>query len=68
MIGPFMLLSVILVFFGGALFGLGFPVYALAVTALGAGWNGIVYATIQRMGREAARVKTDYVARLTGER
>jgi hypothetical protein len=55
MVGPFMLVSVIFIWLGGALF-LSHPVVALALTALGAAWNGTVYAAIQRMAREAKEV------------
>lgn len=47
------MLSVVLVFLGGAAFGLNHPMIAVASTALGAGWLGILFATLQRIAADA---------------
>lgn len=53
MIGPFTLVSNILLFLGGAMFALGATGWALVLTAIGAGWNGILFATMQRLAQAA---------------
>lgn len=54
---------------GGVFIGANFfPLTGAVCIALGAGWNGILFATMQRMGREAADAKADYVSRFTGQR
>lgn len=48
MTGPFTVLSCMLLFFGGAFVALGWTAIGVTLTALGAGWNGILFATYQR--------------------
>jgi len=45
------MVSVIVVFIGGALFGSGAYGLALAITALGAGWNGIMFASVEERAK-----------------
>lgn len=52
MIGPFTLVSCLCLFLGGGLLVAGYTAPAVALTALGAGWNGILFATFQRTCRE----------------
>ena len=53
MIGPFTLLSCLCLFGGGAAMALGYTLTGAALTGLGAGWNGILFATMQRVASEA---------------
>lgn len=53
MIGPFTVLSCLLLFGGGAAVALGYTAVGVALTGLGAGWNGILFATMQRIASDA---------------
>lgn len=48
MIGPFTLVSCLCLFFGGAFVALGWTLLGVALATIGAGWNGILFATYQR--------------------
>ena len=57
MIGGLVLVSLTLVWWGGVFFAWSSYGAAFAVTALGAGWLGIVYGTLQRVAQERAHGK-----------
>jgi hypothetical protein len=51
MLSLFSILAMLLVFWGGAFFAWDQPFLALTLTALGAGWFGILFATATTMAR-----------------
>jgi len=52
-VGPFSLLAVFALSIGGYLLGSGHILSGIILTALGAGWNGILLATMQRIVGES---------------
>lgn len=54
MIGLLTALSTSLIFMGGAMFAIEYRVAAVALTALGAGWLGILFGALRRAAQRQA--------------
>lgn len=67
-IGMLQMLSCMLLVFGGGLVVSTYVGTGLVLIAVGAGWNGIVFATYQRGMEGLNREKTAHAARTAGKR